>query len=300
MAHNGNRMNEKVVQIVRRQGVRASQENKITYWSPIRIGGGVCLALAGVISIILVSVQPSRIGPYSLADLIRPAGNTAPLVAPSAPSSNIQTLMTATNNLPSVGSLTQTLQKMGVSVVVSNVSISENDIAFRTLGVDQANIGVAAQSALIQHLNIEKAVTEIGQNPTTGLSAGVALEILDQYLYMAAERSGKVTSEVQAMEYANQQYEIAQKSDPTWATAEKGQFLSSAAISAYERSMTITNEMNAVGGSPNYQVNRTPTLVQWLNGQIHQYSLSIHNVTDSATQNTVTPANVAEFLPNNM
>ncbi len=217
----------------------------------------------------------------------------------------------ALDHLPSQASMESALKNQGVSVQVNGYQVGLAGLAARTRGYLNNDIVAAGTAAVNSGADVNTAVSQASvQAPA--LCQAVAFGVLSRLLYDTAVANHDMASRQSAERYAQSNYNIYLQSinNPSPYVAKPAQltridFFSNAAISSYQYTMTVNQEMSKVasagsatgtgsGVSGAMQLNDTPALQVWMTDQMVRSSVRISGVPGATT------SNLASFLPQHL
>lgn len=215
------------------------------------------------------------------------------------------------DHLPSQASMEAALRTQGVSVRVNGYQLGLPGLAARTRGYLNNDIVAAGIAAVDSGADVNTA-TRQASALAPALRQAVAFGVLSRLLYGTAVANHDVASRQAAEQYAQTNYNIYLQSvnDPSPYVATPPQltrsdFFSNAAISSYEYTMTVNQEMSNIasagnaagagsGASGSIQLNDTPALQAWMTDQLLGSSVQMSGVPDA------TASNLASFLPQDL
>ena len=252
---------------------------------------GSMVALCGVAAVALVA-QPGQ--PSELAA-------AAALLQPAPPvqltSDDAAVVSSAVASVPSLSTLTRTLQGQGVSVHVDGTSVGVLSIASRTSGFEQSFITEAAANAQRVGMSVPSAVATVQQQSAQlGLQSAVAFEVLNQLEWQASQTDGTevplATAQAEG-QYSYNQFEASQSTGnplplPTGTLSAEEAFLSPEAIQNYQYSLSIRAEQAKIAGPSSYDpngeiVSKTSVLAAWMGQQLGIHAVSVTGVAGVTT-----------------
>lgn len=193
-------------------------------------------------------------------------------------------------SVPTMTDFKASLRSQHVSVAVNGRAIQLRAIAGAEVGFDDNFLTSAIANANQENTSIAAAVSLVQKNlAQLGLRTAVAYEVLQSLLWQSAQRHHAVVSEARAMSHAGRDYAMYIRCEsshtcpapqPPAGVSVHQMFFDPRIIHAYQMSMTVNNEITAVGGKVAYVasgsgalVSRTPALARWM-----RHELSVHRV----------------------
>ncbi|MHB8289172.1 MAG: hypothetical protein ACYDEY_08050 [Acidimicrobiales bacterium] len=253
-------------------------------------GAIACLVFAIVAAYLVTSSESSSPNASKRGWVV--TAQLAALIRPTPPirvAANLQPRFhKALASVPTMTELRASLRSQHLSVSVNGSAIPLRAIAGAEVGFDDNFLTSAIANANQENTSIGAAVSLVQKNlAQLGSRTAVAYEVLQSLLWQSAQRHHAVVSEARAMSHARQNYAIYIRCEsshtcpappPPAGVSVHQMFFDPRIIHGYQMSMTVNNEITAVGGKVAYTasgalVSRTPALAHWM-----RHELSVRRV----------------------